>query len=233
MRPYNISAGLLSLRRVLSLEDRCLKQTALLNPVRASHIAISVPGEVPGEGAFRALLSARQDSSNTRANRTFAHNEAAFAGDKRFVAHLDACDIGDSVQGSGVPSKGTPRSRARVSALLRTIGAAVMAGPATPLVPVWAVSASDPIFSTQYTAIKRTRITNILRVSSNGEHRLPEPHSGRMTATRKLCPTRDFHTNVSQKSSCRKRPGGHFREARLNEAASRQTLSRVRWRQCG
>jgi hypothetical protein len=25
----------------------------------------------------------------------------------------------------------------------------------------------------------------------------------------------------------------YFREARLNEAASRQTLSRVRWRQCG
>ena len=44
---------------------------------------------------------------------------------------------------------------------IRTIGAAVMEGPDVPLIPVWAISASDPIFSTQYTAIKRVSIVNL------------------------------------------------------------------------
>src|SRR5271170_271548 len=79
-------------------------------------------------------------------------------------------------KGPGVPSKGTPRSRARGSVLLRT----GMAGPdGILLVPIWAITASDHIPSTEHAAIKRTRIAHLpLQRCSEGEHMLTEPRYG-------------------------------------------------------
>jgi hypothetical protein len=65
--------------------------------VSARHIAISITGEIPREGATRALLSARQDGGNARSDWTLANDKTALAGDERFVAHLNAGNVGDGV----------------------------------------------------------------------------------------------------------------------------------------
>lgn len=65
------------------------EQAALVDPVRASHIAIAVSSKVAGEHAMGIRLSTRENRGNSGSHRAFADDEVPFSGDERFESDLN------------------------------------------------------------------------------------------------------------------------------------------------
>lgn len=80
----------------------------------AGHLTVTVEHEPACEDSVPGGLPAGEDSRHARADRALADLQQALSLDDRRVAHFDALDIGDGIQGPRrqIPSE-TPRSLAR------------------------------------------------------------------------------------------------------------------------
>src|SRR5262245_17406088 len=78
--------------------DGTLEESALVDPRRASHLAVAVEREPRREHRIRALAAARVHDRDARANRSLADDERTLARDERGMPDFDAGDVGDGVE---------------------------------------------------------------------------------------------------------------------------------------
>ena len=79
--------------------DRSFEKSALFNPMRAGHLAVTVQTERSRVNRIvQRIVSPRNDRGHTSADRSFANNEFSFATNNRCVTNFDTRDIGNRVQ---------------------------------------------------------------------------------------------------------------------------------------
>jgi hypothetical protein len=78
-------------------ENRSLDQPALIHPVCAGHVAITVARKVSGEHGVAIVLSPWKDGRDSGAYRPFADDQLALSRDQRLESNFNSRHVSDGI----------------------------------------------------------------------------------------------------------------------------------------
>ena len=120
---------------------------AVVNPVRAGHLAVAVEGVHAGPRRLRLRIAAeRQDRGHAGAHRPPARHQRSVALDPGAVADLDSRHVGDGIVRSVCPGKGSPMSRPRGLVMFAILSSGLATSGTVPAMPL---RAGTPVSGTR------------------------------------------------------------------------------------